>query len=82
MPKTFLNQWVLTKIVDYLSIKEGCSVLSTEFTNTGARGIVQDALGFQYEVSIKTIGRLDPASTEDQDRFFTRSSKPLLEKMK
>lgn len=77
-PITSFNGWILTKINGYLEKREGCSVHTTEYTNDGARTVLQDSLGFVYEVSIKTIGR-----TQRPDRDSDNSvSVGLLERVK
>lgn len=49
-----LSEWILNKVVGYLTTKEGCTV----GTLTKSRLTIQDSLGFRYEVKIKLIGRV------------------------
>jgi len=55
---TYLNSWVLTKIVSYLSTREGFIVEESEPTAVGMKSIVRDSLGHRYEVNVKVISRL------------------------
>jgi len=56
-PITTFNGWLLGKINNYLKAREGCTVETTEYTDVGARTIIQDSLGFRYEVSVRMLGR-------------------------
>jgi hypothetical protein len=57
-PITSFNGWVLGKITQFMSEKEGFNVETVEYTAEGARTVIQDAFGFRYEVHIKTLSRL------------------------
>jgi len=56
-PKTTFNGLLIAKIIGYLTSREGCSNSNTEYTSDGVRTVIQDAMGFRYEVQVKTIGR-------------------------
>ncbi len=55
---TYLNSWVLTKIISYLATREGFMIEESEHTNSGMKSIVRDSLGHRYEVQVKLISRL------------------------
>lgn len=66
-PVTTFNAWILKKIASYLTTKEGCNVERMEYTNDGARAILQDAFGYRYEIHIETLSRAynnDPDASE------------------
>jgi len=76
IPKTPLNKWILEKIVSYLTIKEGCVLNEEEFTHNGMKAVISDAFGYTYEVSIKTIGRVNDDTKDglnDQINFAKNS---------
>lgn len=58
MVKTPMNQHMLMKIAAYLSTKEGCKAINIGYTEAGAKATIQDAFGYQYEIEIKTSGRI------------------------
>ena len=60
-PKTPFNFNVLEKIRRYLEAKEGFKLLAMRDTADGMSTEVQDAMGFRYEISIRTINRIRPA---------------------
>lgn len=74
-PITTFNNWILTKVTQYLKLAEGCDIKLTEYTSEGARTVLQDSFGFTYEINIRTLGRshITPLAVE---------SKPLLERIK
>ncbi len=51
--KTNFNTWLISKILAYLTIHEGCELLQHS-----ERTVIQDAFGFQYEVQVHMIGRV------------------------
>lgn len=65
-PITIFNNWVLTKILVYLTTREGVAVQHTEYTAEGARTVFNDAFGFTYEVQIRTLGR---TQTFNDDKY-------------
>lgn len=69
IPITPFNLWILKKINSYLEIREGCKVVSTNYTLDGAKTIMQDTFGFQYEVHVKTTGRCQNDSKE-MDKYL------------
>lgn len=58
-PKTTLNNWILTKITQFLATREGCNVERQAFTEHGMKAIVQDAFGYRYKIHIETLSRVD-----------------------
>jgi hypothetical protein len=56
-PKTPMNNWTITKIVDHLTTKDGYSNPQIEYTLDGAKATLTDAFGFKYEVEVKMISR-------------------------
>lgn len=63
-----LNDWLLTKVINHLVEKEGCTFIESEPTHKGQMAILQDAFGFQYQLEIKSLTRInnDP---EDLDIY-------------
>lgn len=57
IPKTPFNKWILSKVIQFLSVKEGCVIQESRYTKKGAKTILTDSFGFMYEIHIKTIGR-------------------------
>jgi hypothetical protein len=57
-PVTPQNEWILRKIAAYMASKEGCIATDVEFTDKGATVTLQDVFGFQYELNIKTVTRI------------------------
>lgn len=57
-PVTKFNKWILDKILNTLSIKEGCVVNDFNYTADGAKTVIMDSFGFIYEINIKTVGRV------------------------
>lgn len=55
---TAFNGRLLFKIGAFLRSREGFIVEEQEYTDTGARTTVQDSMGFRYEVTVKTLGRI------------------------
>lgn len=79
-PLTTFNGWILSKINTYLKISEGCTIETSNYTNDGARTIVQDSFGFRYEIQIKTLGRIYHDDNEtSMDRYSALSNKTFLE---
>jgi hypothetical protein len=68
-PKTFFNEWILSKIVAHLSQREGCNVIKVGFTSEGAESVIEDAFGYQYEVTVRTMGRVQTDSSELEVRY-------------
>lgn len=68
-PVTSLNGWIMAKIVQWLTSKEGVEASALEYTADGARVVLQDAFGFRYEVSIKTLSRVNNSIPEGVDRY-------------
>lgn len=56
-PKTPFNKWILFKVIQFLSVREGCTIHESKYTQKGAKTILTDSFGFMYEIRIKTIGR-------------------------
>lgn len=72
IPKTPFNNWILNKIATYLTTKEGCEANGPEYTSEGARVVVQDAFGYRYEISVKTISRID-SDSDGLDKYAKSS---------
>lgn len=71
-PLTF-NGWILDKINAYLEQHEGCSVHNNEDTPHESRALIQDSLGFVYEVTVKTLRRShEPISNSKPVRILER----------
>lgn len=60
------NGWVMSKIMSYLSAKEGMQTEIAHYTGDGMRCIIQDSMGFRYEIIVKTIGRIHQPDELDQ----------------
>ena len=63
-PITSFNGWILSKITNFLSAKEGCEIETSNYTPDGIRAVFKDAFGYRYEISLKTLSRVqtDPAN--------------------
>lgn len=75
-PVTTFNKWILSKINGYLAYKEGCFIEHMEYTQEGARSVVKDVFGIEYEISIRTLGRVSGQVNRLPE------DKPLLERVK
>lgn len=62
--KTF-NDWLLSKIINYLTTKEGCSLETSLSTNGTIKTIVTDTFGFRYEIQVKQLSRLQDMQEGD-----------------
>jgi hypothetical protein len=58
-PVTSFNGWIMTKVVAYLSSKEGCVTEHASYSADGMRAIVRDTFGFRYEINIQTLSRVN-----------------------
>ncbi len=56
-PTTSFNVWLLTKILGFLSAKEGCTTEESVYTASGIKAVVRDVFGYRYEIHIKTLSR-------------------------
>lgn len=53
-----LVHWLFSKVMLHLKNHEGCQINDPTKTSDSLRAVVQDALGFRYEVQIKCLGRI------------------------
>lgn len=51
------NNWLIEKIISYLSAKQGFITETVEPTAKGVQAVVQDVFGHRYEIQIKPISR-------------------------
>jgi len=63
---TSFNGWVISKMVAYLTGKEGFSMETFNYTWAGAQVVVKDAFGFRYEINIKTLSRVNNAPNDTE----------------
>lgn len=58
--KSSLNTWILTKIIAYLTTREGYQIEfdPSDYTERGFKTIVRDSLGYRYEVRVKLLSRI------------------------
>lgn len=52
-----LGEWLMSKILTYLKSKEGFSTPFGVDEQDMTKVLVQDAMGFRYEVIVRNIGR-------------------------
>lgn len=52
-----MSSWILSKILLFLSNREGCESEAVAKGVDESRVIIKDSLGFRYEVSVKLLGR-------------------------
>ncbi len=55
--KASFNSWIMGKILQYLTGREGFTSVKSEYSADGYRAVVEDAFGFRYELEIKAVGR-------------------------
>lgn len=73
-PITVFNAWLLSKIIAYLTNKEGCIIEESEYTYTGIKAIVRDVFGYRYEIHVKTLSRLtDHLQDSDETSIIKKS---------
>lgn len=68
---TNFNDWVISKISQYLSAKEGFTIQS-EAQSPDTRSIeVKDTFGFRYRVTVEVLGRVySHEQTDDADKYL------------
>jgi hypothetical protein len=58
MPNISFNTWIVSKIANYMTNKEGCVIENIGDTNQGCQVILQDTFGYRYQVNISLLGRV------------------------
>lgn len=66
---TPFNDWVITKILTFLTKREGFTT-AYEPTSTleGTRLVVYDAFGYQYEIIVRMTGRINNDVTDLENK--------------
>lgn len=75
-----MNNWLLTKICTFLTNREGCEVFSRNHGSEEDRVVLQDAMGFRYEVSVRLLGK-NIMWTENDVVTLTKDQVSQIEKL-
>lgn len=67
-----MNDWIVSKLLSYLSSKEGCTVLDYSNTEYGIKANIVDSFGFVYEVQVKALSRA--ANTANEVEVYEQTS--------
>ena len=64
-----MNNWILTKLLAYLTAKEGFTISEEpEDVINGKKATIQDVFGYRYEVQVKVLGRIQN-DNDDETSF-------------
>ncbi len=74
MKLTTFNAWMLNKIIQYLSSREGCRLEEMHYTEVGVKSVIRDAFGHRYELHVKSLSRLDNNSEDFDDQFYSEKT--------
>lgn len=69
-----LVNWLFSKVMIHLTLHEGCTGLQTTKTSNEIKSVIQDSLGFRYEVQIKCLGRIQHVESIEKVDTKTKSN--------